>query len=97
MCYQELERQNVLIGEQETGRVKGVIISASGINGISVTVNGRTARLAVVTADGEIVTGDAIAKEVFNVSVNAYRDFLRGMGYLHTHSTPPPTDRADPR
>lgn len=80
----------MLIGDQSTGHVKDVVVSASGNVGLRVTVNGKPAHLAVVNECGHVIAaGDAVAKEVFNVSVNAYRDFLRGNGHLYTHSKPP--------
>jgi len=80
----------VIIGDQKTGQVEGVVISANANDGLTVTVNGKPARLAVVDEDGRVhALGEYVAKEAFNVSVNAYRDFLRGNGHLHTHSKPP--------
>lgn len=78
----------MLIGDQKTGGVEGVVISASGNEGLRATLNGQPARLALVTDDGEVFAGDSIAREAFNVSVNAYRDFLRGEGHLRTLSPP---------
>ena len=80
----------MLIGDQRTGRVEGVIISATGNDGLSVTVNGVPARLAVVSREGDVLDVEDVAKEAFAVSVNAYRDFLRGLGHLHTSSRPLP-------
>lgn len=76
------------VGDQDTGRVPGVVISASGHEGLSATVNGTPARLALVLDDGSVVEGAAIAEEVFAVSANAYRDYLRGEGHLRTVSPP---------
>jgi hypothetical protein len=80
----------LLAGDQKTGRVEGVVVSASGNERLSVTVNGVASRLAVVTCDGDVLDVEDIAKEVFAVSVNAYRDFLRGLGHLRTLSKPLP-------
>lgn len=78
----------MLIGDQPTGRIADVVIGASANGGLRVTVNGQLARLAVVMADGSIAAdGAAVATEAFNVSVNAYRDLLRGRGHLHTLRT----------
>jgi hypothetical protein len=78
----------MLIGEQKTGRVEGVVISATGDERLSATVNGAPARLAVVMSDGAIVDAEGIAKETFAVSVHAYRDYLRAQGWLWTFSRP---------
>lgn len=79
----------MLIGDQKTGRVEGVAICASGNDGLSVMVDGVPARLAIISDDGHIYAcGQDVAKEAFNVSVNAYRDFLRGKGHLRTLSPP---------
>lgn len=78
----------MLIGDQPTGLVDGVVISATANQGLSVTVDGKPARLAVVTEDGKFVDATEIAKEAFAVSINAYRDFLRGEGHLRTLSKP---------
>jgi hypothetical protein len=64
------------------------VIGANSNEGLKVTVDGAPARLAVVTADGSILDGDAIAQEAFAVSVNAYRDFLRAQGHLRVWSRP---------
>lgn len=77
-----------LVGDQQTGCADGVVISGSAHQGLSVTVDGAPARLAVVTEEGKILDSTAIAKEAFAVSVNSYRDFLRGQGYLRTLSKP---------
>lgn len=78
-----------LVGDQETGRIKGAVVSASANQGVSVTVDGKPARLAVVTRDGHVLDVADIATETFSVCVNAYRDFLRARGHLHTHTQPP--------
>lgn len=85
-----------LVGDQRTGRVDGVVISGTANDGLAVTVNGAPARLAVVTEDGKILDAPAIAKEAFAVSVNCYRDFLRGGGYLRTVSPPIPAKQRPP-
>lgn len=79
----------MLIGDQKTGNAEGVVISGTANTGLRVTVNGSPARLAVISEDGHIVAdGEAVRQEVFAVSVNCYRDFLRGEGHLRTLSPP---------
>jgi hypothetical protein len=77
-------------GDQKTGRVQGLVISGTANDGLSVTVDGVPARLAVVTDDGKVLDSAEIAKEAFAVSVNCYRDFLRAQGHLRTLSKPIP-------
>lgn len=75
-----------IIGQQKTGRVEGVVISGTANEGLRATWNGKPARIAVVADDGTIIDAPVVAVELFAVSVNAYRDFLRGEGHLRTHS-----------
>lgn len=78
-----------MIGTQETGRVPGVIISAVAHEGMKVEVDGKHARLAIVTDDGQIVAiGDDVAREARAVAVNCYRSFLQGTGRLRVQSKP---------
>ena len=80
-----------MIGTRNTGTVDGVVISAVSHEGLSVTVNGRPARLAVVTEDGQIVAaGVDVAKEAEAVAVNSYRSLLKGSGHLRVLSKPIP-------
>ncbi|ROR25134.1 hypothetical protein EC845_1174 [Comamonas sp. BIGb0124] len=78
-----------MIGTQRTGNVPGVVISAVSHEGLSVTVDGRPARLAIVTEDGQVIAaGDSVAKEAEAVAVNNYRNFLKGQGFLRILSKP---------
>lgn len=78
-----------MIGTQPTGNVPGVIISAVTHEGLSVTVDGKPAKLAVVTDDGTIIAaGRDVALEAQSVSVNLYREFLKGKGHLRVLSQP---------
>lgn len=82
-----------MIGTQPTGAIEGVVISAVGHEGLTVMVNGRPARLAIVTDDGHIVAvGDQVAREAEAVAVNSYRETLRGRGFLRILSAPIPPD-----
>lgn len=78
-----------MIGNQPTGNIDGVVISAVTHEGLSVTVDGRPGRLAVVTEDGQVVAmGQQVAREVRNVAVNCYRSMLMGQGHLRVMSPP---------
>lgn len=78
-----------MIGTQPTGQIAGVIISAVAHEGLSVTVDGQPAQLAVVTEDGRIVAaGQDVAREARAVAVNNYRAFLQARGHIRTLSRP---------
>ena len=72
-----------MIGTQPTGALPGIVITAVSHEGLSVTVDGKPARLAIINEAGEIVAaGDQVATEAEAVAVNNYRQFLQGKGYL---------------
>jgi ribose 5-phosphate isomerase RpiB len=76
-----------MIGDQKTGAIEGVVISAVSHEGLSVTVDGRPAKLAVVTDDGQVIAvGKEVAREAAAVAVNNYRGFLKGQGFLRVFS-----------
>lgn len=78
-----------MIGTQPEGAISGVVISAVAHQGLSVTVDGKPARLAIVTDDGHIIAaGDQVAKEAEAVALNSYRNFLKGKGFLRVLSNP---------
>lgn len=78
-----------MIGTQPTGAIPGVVISAVSHEGLVVTVDGRRARLAIVTDDGEVIAaGDQVAQEAEAVAVNSYRQTLLGKGWLRILSKP---------
>lgn len=78
-----------MIGTQTTGTVPGVVISAVAHEGLSVTVNGKPARLAVVLEDGTVVAaGRDVAREAQAVAVNLHREFLKGNGHLRVLGGP---------
>lgn len=82
-----------MIGTQPVGTISGVVISAVSHEGLSVTVNGKPARLAILTDDGQIIAaGDNVAKEAEAVALNCYRNFLKGQGYLRVNSEPIPAN-----
>ena len=76
-----------MIGEQPTGAIPDVIISSVSHEGLTVTVNGRPGALAIIDADGHVVaSGKAVAREAEAVTLNSYRNFLKGEGYLRVAS-----------
>lgn len=84
-----------MIGTQQTGRIDGVVITAVSHEGLTVMVDGKPARLAIVTEDGKIIaSGKDVAKEAQSVSVNCYRQVLKGKGWLRELSNPIKPDQA---
>ena len=78
-----------MIGDQNTGAIDGVVISAVAHEGLSVTVNGKPAKLAVVTEDGQVVVvGTEVAREARAVAVNNYRQLLKAKGHIRTIGRP---------
>lgn len=72
-----------MIGTQPTGAIPDVVISAVSHEGLSVTVNGKPAQLAIVDDQGRVVAaGQVVAREAEAVALNCYRQFLKGQGYL---------------
>lgn len=72
-----------MIGPMPTGRIAGVDITATPHGGLSATVHGRPARIALVDDDGHVLAaGKDLADEVEGVAVNAYRQVLTGHGAL---------------
>lgn len=78
-----------MIGTQPVGTIIGVVISAVSHEGLRVTVNGKPARLAILTDDGQVIAAGAdVAREAEAVALNCYRNFLKGQGYLRVNSEP---------
>lgn len=78
-----------MIGQHPIGAVANAVISAVSHEGLRVIFNGKPARLAIITDDGQVVaSGDQVAREVEAVAVNAYRGFLKGKGFLRVLSNP---------
>lgn len=87
-----------MIGTQPTGAIDGVQISAVSHEGLSVSINGKPGRLAIVTDDGQIIAaGNDVAREAQAVAVNCYRNFLQGKGFLRILSNPIQTSAAKDR
>jgi len=81
-----------MIGTQKTGTISGVVISAAAHEQLTVTVDGKPARLAVITDDGRVIAAGAeVAREARSVVVNCYRNFLEAKGFIRVHSNPIPT------
>ena len=75
--------------QPQPGAIQGVVISAVSHEGLSVTVDGRPARLAVVSDDGKVIaSGLAVAREAEAVAVNSYKHTMAGKGYLRVLSKP---------
>lgn len=78
-----------MIGTQPTGAVAGVVITAVAHEGLRVTVDGKPARLAIVTDDGQVITASPlVAREAESVAINCYRQLLQGQGHLRVMSKP---------
>lgn len=78
-----------MIGQQQTGTIEGVVITAVSHEGLRVSVDGKPARLAIVLEDGTVVSaGDDVAREAEAVAVNCYRNMLQGKGFLRVLSVP---------
>jgi hypothetical protein len=78
-----------MIGDQPTGRVPGVEISAVAHEGLTASIGGRPGRLAIVDEHGHVVAiGDDVAREALAVSVAMYRAMLSHHGHLRVHSSP---------
>ena len=84
-----------MIGEQPTGLVRGVFITATAHEGLSVTINGQPGRLAVLDEAGNVVAeGHEVAREAEAVAINNYRSMLKGIGHLTVMSKPLDADPA---
>lgn len=86
-----------MTGNLPTGRVPGTQITAHPGAQLAaqswgqwqVTVNGKPARLAIVTDDGQVVAdGPEVAQEVRAVALNAFANFWKGLGHLRVVSNP---------
>ena len=83
-----------MIGTQPTGAISGVVISMVVHEGLIVTVNGKRARLAIVTDDGQVIAAGAqVAQEAQAVAINSYRNMWIGQGHLRVLSKPTDTAR----
>jgi hypothetical protein len=82
-----------MIGEQPTGALPGIIVSAVIHEGLRVEIDGKPAHLAVVDQDGKVVAmGEDVADEVEAVAINCYRAFWKGEGHMRVLSKPIQSD-----
>jgi hypothetical protein len=80
-----------MLGTTPTGTIPGAIISAVAHEGLTVTVNGRPARLAIINEDGQIVaSGPEVAREAKAVANTALQNMWKGKGWLRELSQPIP-------
>ncbi|MDH0866480.1 hypothetical protein [Mitsuaria sp. GD03876] len=80
-----------MIGDQEQGAIEGVVITAISHQGLTVSIDGKPGRLAVLTEDGHVIAeGDRVAREAEAVAVNAYREMLQGRGHMRVVGAPLP-------
>lgn len=78
-----------MIGTQPTGNVPHVQISAVSHEGLRVMVDGKPARLAVISGDGSLIAiGEEVAREAEAVAVNSYRNMMAGRGFLRVLGKP---------
>lgn len=78
-----------MIGDQKTDTIPGVRIQAVSHEGLTVTVDGKPGRLAIITDDGKIIAvGKDVAREAEAVAINCYRNFLKAQGWLRVLSNP---------
>jgi hypothetical protein len=78
-----------MIGDQSTGNVDGLQITAVSHEGLRATFNGQRVYLAIVSEDGKVLaSGAQVAKEAEAVAINSYRNFLKGQGHLRVLSNP---------
>ncbi|MGH8436909.1 MAG: hypothetical protein ACRERX_21165 [Pseudomonas sp.] len=86
-----------MIGIPKTDTLQHSRISANINTGYQVTTaDGRPARLAIIDADGNVIeSGDAVAKEAWNVCIAVQKNFWIGQGHLVVHSAPPSLSSTD--
>lgn len=77
--------------EHDFGELKHARISALSYAGFQVTTaDGEPATLGVIDKDGNVIeSGPSVNIAAFNTAITAYRDFLKGLGHLRVHSSPP--------
>lgn len=85
-----------MVGDRKTGRVEGVVLTAVVHEGLTVLVNGKPGRLAVLDEHGKVVAcGDDVAREAASVAVNNYRNFLKAQGHLRVFGSALETAASD--
>lgn len=80
-----------MIGIPKTGTLENGCISANVTSGYKLTTaDGRSARLAIIDDQGNIIeSGDAVAREAWNVCIAVIKNFKIGQGHIVVHSEPP--------
>ena len=80
-----------MIGIPKTGTLENGRISATVTSGYQfTTTDGRPARLAIIDDQGNVVeSGDAVAREAWNVCIAVIKNFKIGQGHIVVHSAPP--------
>lgn len=80
-----------MIGIPQTGTLEKGCISANVTSGYKfTTADGRPARLAMIDDEGNVIeSGDAVAREAWNVCVKVLKNFKIGQGHIVVHSAPP--------
>lgn len=78
----------MIAGHRKTGMLENSIISARCFEPFTVTTrDGKPARIAIIDDQGNIIdTGDAVAREAWNVMVNVYKNYLIGQGHVRFFS-----------
>jgi len=80
-----------MFGIQPQGAVNGAVISAVAHEGLRVEINGKPARLAIVTDDGQIVaSGAEVEREAAAVARASLAKMWEGQGWLRQLSQPIP-------
>lgn len=79
-----------MIGTIKTGMLEKARISAVIHEGLTVESNGRRCHLAIIDDDGKVIeSGDAVAREAFNVAIDSYKQLLKGTGHIRVFSAEP--------
>ena len=81
-----------MIGEQKTGSIDGLYITAVSHEPPKAIYNGRPVRLAIIDDSGQVIAaGPQVSREFEATVINCHRNTLKGKGYLRVHSQPIPT------
>ena len=66
-------------------------ITGQAASGLTIIApDGRPATLAIIDADGRVIeSGPAVVRAVWNVVIEAYRNYWRGMGWLKVRAPAP--------
>ena len=80
-----------MIGIPKTGTLENCRIAANVTSGYKfTTADGRPARLAIIDDQGNVVeSGEAVARETWNVCIAVIKNFKIGQGHIVVHSAPP--------